>query len=82
MNDLYARLNDDPEVQNCHPKFIARIGGANTLIANVVEGVVYLTDEGKEYLKKSEPTPMEDVADEVKPKRKTHKVSLDDISID
>lgn len=48
--NLYEKLAANPAVENCFPKFIARINGANTVLANVVHGTVYLTEEGEAFI--------------------------------
>jgi len=48
--DVYKQLAENPEVENCFPKFIAKIDGKNVVLANAVDGAVYLTDEGKKFL--------------------------------
>lgn len=77
--DLYEKLTSHEAVENCFPKFIARVNGVNTVLATVVDGSVYLTDEGKQFLaepeapvvekparqRKSKVTVVEPVVDEV-----------------
>ena len=46
---LYDKLNDDPRVQNCFPKFIAHVDRKHLVLAEVVNGQVYLTHEGEEF---------------------------------
>ena len=46
---LYDKLNDDPRVQNCFPKFIAHVDRKHTVLAEVVSGQVYLTPEGEAF---------------------------------
>ena len=48
--DNYEILMDTPGVENCHPKFIGLVRGVKCVVAEVVDGVVYLTDAGKELL--------------------------------
>lgn len=48
--DNYEILNSDARVQNMHPKFIAVVEGKHQVLANVVDGTVYLTDEGRSFL--------------------------------
>ena len=48
--DVYKQLAENPEVENCFPKFIAKIDGKHTILANVVSGAVYLTEEGEKFL--------------------------------
>ena len=53
---IYDDLNNNPGVENLFPVFIAEVAGVRSVIANVVEGVVYLTDAGKAFLEASPPT--------------------------
>ena len=46
---LYDKLNDDPRVQNCFPKFIAVVDRKHVVLAEVVSGQVYLTHEGEAF---------------------------------
>ena len=46
---LYDKLNDDPRVQNCFPKFIAVVDRKHAVLAEVVSGQVYLTHEGEAF---------------------------------
>ena len=46
---LYDKLNDDPRVQNCFPKFIAIVDRKHVVLAEVVSGQVYLTHEGEAF---------------------------------
>lgn len=46
---LYDKLNDDPRVQNCFPKFIALVERKHVVLAEVVSGQVYLTHEGEAF---------------------------------
>ena len=48
--DLYEKLASNPAVENCFPKFIARINGENVVVATVLHGSVYLTDEGEKFI--------------------------------
>ena len=48
--DMYEKLASNPAVENCFPKFIARINGTNTVVATVVHGSVYLTEEGEKFM--------------------------------
>ena len=36
--------------ENCHPLFIGKLNGKNEIVARDVDGTVYLTDAGKEFL--------------------------------
>ena len=49
-NDLYEALSTNPEIENCHPVFVARVAGKRCIVATVTDGIVYLTDEGREFL--------------------------------
>lgn len=61
----YDEINKNPLVENCHPKFIARIGGERKTVADVIDGVVYLTAEGKEFFAEQKPEPSKKVAKKV-----------------
>jgi hypothetical protein len=36
--------------ENCHPVFIGRVSGKMEVLARDVDGTVYLTDAGKQFL--------------------------------
>ena len=55
---LYDKLNDDPRVQNCFPKFIAVVDRQHLVLAEVVSGQVYLTPEGEAFMADAAPTPV------------------------
>ena len=55
---LYDKLNDDPRVQNCFPKFIAVVDRKHVVLAEVVSGQVYLTHEGEAFMADAAPTPV------------------------
>ena len=55
---LYDKLNDDPRVQNCFPKFIAVVDRKHVVLAEVVSGQVYLTHEGEAFFADA-PAPVE-----------------------
>ena len=57
---LYDKLNDDPRVQNCFPKFIAVVDRTHVVLAEVVSGQVYLTNEGEAFFADAAPAPVED----------------------
>ena len=57
---LYDKLNDDPRVQNCFPKFIAVVDRKHVVLAEVVSGQVYLTHEGEAFFADEPPSPVED----------------------
>ena len=61
--DNYEKLMSHPAVECCHPKFIAVVDGKKDFVAEVVDGVVYLTDAGKKLL----------AEEEAKPSKKTRK---------
>ncbi len=48
MNTLDQLLAAGAE--NCHPLFVAAVGGRKEVVAREVDGTVYLTDAGKEFL--------------------------------
>jgi hypothetical protein len=56
---LYDKLNDDPRVQNCFPKFIAVVDRKHVVLAEVVSGQVYLTHEGEAFFADAAQTPVE-----------------------
>lgn len=47
---MYDKLNSTPGVENLFPKFIGTVDGKRVVVANVVDGTVYLTPEGKRLL--------------------------------
>ena len=57
---LYDKLNDDPRVQNCFPKFIAVVDRKHVVLAEVVSGQVYLTHDGEAFFADEPPAPVED----------------------
>ena len=57
---LYDKLNDDPRVQNCFPKFIAVVDRKHVVLAEVVSGQVYLTHEGEAFFADEPPAPVEE----------------------
>lgn len=57
---LYDKLNDDPRVQNCFPKFIAVVDRKHVVLAEVVSGQVYLTHEGEAFFADEPPASVED----------------------
>ena len=57
---LYDKLNDDPRVQNCFPKFIAVVDRKHVVLAEVVSGQVYLTHDGEAFFADEPPTHVED----------------------
>lgn len=42
-------LDNHPDVENCHPKFLAWINKVKVVVAYAVDEVIYLTDEGKAF---------------------------------
>ncbi|HNM80841.1 MAG TPA: hypothetical protein PKL28_07290 [Rhodocyclaceae bacterium] len=50
MSDLYQRLASDPDVENMFPVLTVGYGSHKSIVAHVVDGQVYLTEEGKAYL--------------------------------
>lgn len=57
---LYDKLNDDPRVQNCFPKFIAVVDRKHVVLAEVVSGQVYLTHDGEAFFADEPQAPVED----------------------
>ena len=57
---LYDKLNDDPRVQNCFPKFIAVVDRKHVVLAEVVSGQVYLTHEGEAFFADEPPALVEE----------------------
>lgn len=57
---LYDKLNDDPRVQNCFPKFIAVVDRKHVVLAEVVSGQVYLTHDGEAFFADEPPAHVED----------------------
>lgn len=49
--ELYDKLNSDPRIENCHPRFILWDGKKHVLIATADGENVYLTPEGRDYVK-------------------------------
>lgn len=74
--DNYEKLLADPRVENCHPKFIAVVDGKKEFVAEVIDGIVYLTDAGRKLLAE---TP---VPEAEKPARKPKKVAAEVQSTD
>ena len=52
--DNYEKLMAIPGVENCHPKLIGVLDGKRVFVAEVVDEVVYLTDDGKKLLASSD----------------------------
>jgi hypothetical protein len=52
---LYEKLSNNAKVDNCHPLFIAVVDGKKEIVANVIDGEVYLTEAGKVLLADAEP---------------------------
>ncbi len=50
MSSLYESLLANPEVECCHPKFIATVNGAKCVIADALDGEVYLTEAGRAFV--------------------------------
>ena len=48
--DNYEKLMAHPDVENCHPKFIATVNGKRELVAEAIDGTVYLTAAGRDLL--------------------------------
>ena len=48
--DSVQKLLSHPEVENCHPKFLAWFNKVKVVVAYAVDEVIYLTDEGKAFL--------------------------------
>lgn len=63
--DNIQKLLDHPDVENCHPKFLAWIDKVKVVVAYAVEEVIYLTEEGKAFLEAQ----AEAVADAVAPEK-------------
>lgn len=74
---LYDKLNDDPRVQNCFPKFIAVVDRKHTVLAEVVSGQVYLTNEGEAFFADAAPAPVE--VEVEKPPRKPRAKKADPV---
>ena len=74
---LYDKLNDDPRVQNCFPKFIAVVDRKHVVLAEVVSGQVYLTNEGEAFFADAAQTPVE--VEVEKPTRKPRAKKADPV---
>lgn len=74
---LYDKLNDDPRVQNCFPKFIAVVDRQHLVLAEVVSGQVYLTPEGEAFMADAAPTPVG--AEVEKPAKKSRAKKVDPV---
>ena len=67
--DNYEKLMAHPDVENCHPKFIATVNGKRELVAEAIDGTVYLTAAGRDLLDNAP------VVEEEKPAKKGKKAA-------
>lgn len=49
MSNTYEQLVA-AGAENCHPIFVATVGGEKQVVARAVDGTIYLTDAGKKFL--------------------------------
>ena len=80
MNDLYEKLASIETFENIHPIFTGVVDGKRVRVADVIDGVIYLTDEGKQFLEAAEPK-SEDVEAPVKSKGKRSK-KVEDVEVE